>query len=105
MLGIYWATASDPDAGQTLSAALGVVQSQFGLDLLPRDQVAASRAAYGPDVAEPVQESHVVILGLDLPHAEPHAVVVDIDGTWWSWCEPHTAADFPGAVIEEAWLV
>jgi hypothetical protein len=60
------------------------------------------------------QDAHVsgslmassVILGLDLPWGEPHAVTYDPrDGTWWSWGQPYSPADFPGAVIEEAWAV
>lgn len=48
-----------------------------------------------------------VILGLDLPLGEPHAVVAH-DGAWWSWGEPYAPYDpdwFPGAVIDEAWAV
>jgi hypothetical protein len=53
-----------------------------------------------------VAPAHVLILGLDLPWAEPHAVTYNpADGIWWSWGEPHQAADFAGAVIEECWAV
>lgn len=46
---------------------------------------------------------HALILGLDLPGGEPHAVTVDLAGVWWSWGEPwQPPAD---AVIEEAWTV
>jgi hypothetical protein len=45
-----------------------------------------------------------VILHLDLPEG-PHAVTAAPDGTWWSWGEPYSPADFAGAVIEGAWTV
>lgn len=50
--------------------------------------------------------SDFLILGLELPWGEPHAVTYNpADGTWWSWGQPMSPADFPGAVIEEAWQV
>ena len=57
-----------------------------------------------------VEASHkrsvALVLGLDLPWGEPHAVTYNpADGTWWSWGQPMSPADFPGAVIEEAWAV
>lgn len=45
---------------------------------------------------------HALILGLDLPGA--HAVLATADG-WWSWGELHDPAEWPGAVVEEAWAV
>jgi hypothetical protein len=64
------------------------------------DVLRAAEARFRP--AQP--DDDIVILGLEqLP--EPHAVVVTIDGIWWSWGEPHTPDDFPGAVITEAWAV
>lgn len=50
--------------------------------------------------AEPVPG---LILGLDLPG--PHAVVTAPGGWWQSWCGLYDPADFPDAVIEEAWAV
>ena len=47
--------------------------------------------------------SHVLILGLVLPDG-PHAVCDD-GAAWWSWGQPYDPADFPAAVIEEAWEV
>ena len=43
-----------------------------------------------------------LVLGVDLPG--PHALLTTPDG-WWSWGEPCDPADFPAAVIEEAWQV
>lgn len=129
VLALYWSTACDPDAGQTLSDALRVACDVFGVaadgvrfgsqrvgDVQDFDRLPSVRAEAVRHVAEPVIDAaqadrvpqiwgHPLILGLDLPWGEPHAVTVDIDGTWWSWGEPHTAADFPGAVIDEAWAV
>lgn len=44
-----------------------------------------------------------VILGLELPGA--HAVTVGSDGRWLSWGGCYDPADWPDAVIEEAWAV
>ena len=43
-----------------------------------------------------------LILGADLPG--PHAVLT-VPGGWWSWGELYDPADFPDAVIGEAWEV
>jgi hypothetical protein len=45
---------------------------------------------------------HGLILGLELPG--PHAVLATAHG-WWSWGELHDPAEWPDAVIEEAWAV
>jgi hypothetical protein len=44
-----------------------------------------------------------LVLGVELPGA--HAVTVASDGCWLSWGEHCDPADFPGAVVEEAWAV
>ena len=43
-----------------------------------------------------------LILGVDLPG--PHAVLTT-PGGWWSWGELYDPAQFPDAVIEEAWEI
>jgi hypothetical protein len=112
MLALYWATASDPDAGASILATLRValewqVKESAVIGKGQRcEYVQAQRLALPDEICSQVaNDPHALILGLDLPWGEPHAVTVDIDGTWWSWGEPFTAADFPGAVIEEAWLI
>ena len=69
----------------------------------PESLVSAIRELWVPPPAADL--GHALILGLDLPGSEPHAVTAGPDGTWWSWGEPYSPADFPGAVIEEAWAV
>jgi hypothetical protein len=96
VLSLHRAAGGDRDGGTTILEALRAAQR------------------YGPwwrGLADPpcaglaVPDHQALILGLDLPYGEPHAVTVGPDGTWWSWGEPHSPADFPGAVIEEAWAV
>jgi hypothetical protein len=142
VVSLYWAGASDPDEGQTLSDALTAARELFGIrpwsepavepDFVIWDcrQAAAEAVKFGSGnltvewlqeahrLAEasrlitddppqsPEEEAHALILGLGLPWGEPHAVTYDPrDGTWWSWGQPYSPADFPGAVIEEAWAV
>ena len=50
------------------------------------------------------ETSERLILGLDLPQGT-HTVLRDRGRRWWSWGRRYSAADFPGAVIEEAWKV
>ena len=52
---------------------------------------------------DPAASSLSLVLGLELPEG-PHTVLDD-GLAWWSWGEPYDPADFPGAVIEEAWTV
>jgi hypothetical protein len=130
VVSLYWSTASDPDEGQTLSDALSAACGIFGI-ATDRVRLGAQRVGDIPDLdgvlglrgeavshtAEPGVDpakadrvpqiwGHPLILGLDLPCGEPHAVTYDPrDGTWWSWGQPYSPADFPGAVIEEAWAV
>jgi hypothetical protein len=89
-----------PDQGE------GLVSGESHLDefehpLMPGDGV-------GPELRGGVfgHVVHPLILGLDWLGGKPHAVTYDPrDGTWWSWGQPYSPADFPGAVIEEAWAV
>lgn len=91
VLGLYFATTDDPDAGQTILEALTAAEIPG-----PFAESGCSRPTH--------RAGDVLILGLDLPWGEAHAVTAH-DGIWWSWGEPYTADDFPGAVIEEAWTV
>jgi len=56
-----------------------------------------------PAGSAPADTSAALILGVDLPG--PHAVTVAPDGCWVSWGRHYDPADFPGAVVEEAWAV
>jgi hypothetical protein len=135
VLGLYWSVASDADAGISILDALRAAQATisrevFAEQLLKRDRLrVAPESRFDFDQAlalverssvivegqrDPVPDlrdvqlrlGHVLIVGLDLPWGEPHAVTYDPrDGTWWSWGQPYKPADFPGAVIEEAWAV
>jgi hypothetical protein len=91
VLALYAATAADPDEGQSLRAAL-------------RAACRRSLGGYYP-AFEPVAvtDPRAVLLGTDLPG--PHAVCVGTDGCWWSWGQDHDPAEWPGAVILEAWAV
>jgi hypothetical protein len=115
VVSLYWSTASDPDAGQTLTEAFSAAEMVVpGFpDWLPAGERIITNSAEGLSPADVLEPSFLrapgdlcpLILGLELPDGEPHAVTVDIDGTWWSWGQPYKPADFPGAVIEEAWAV
>ena len=112
VLDLYWSAAGDTDAGLSILDALEASRQVFG------QRCEAASAPYGPfpcaagyaHQAHGLAPEHVVhplILGLDLPYGEPHAVVAH-DGVWWSWGEPYAPFDpdwFPGAVIDEAWAV
>jgi hypothetical protein len=109
VLALYWLVADDADAGISILDGLEAAQAWSGPvpvsgRLLcpatfrdPPEQELASSPGY--IFGQPL------ILGLDLPDGQGHAVTVAPDGTWWSWGEPHAPADFPGAVIDEAWAV
>jgi hypothetical protein len=111
VLGLYFRTTSDPDAGETILATLMAAQ-RYGLAghrpfiidrLYPPDPLhTALRCMRDPDLSAPVAWGGL-ILGLGLPQC-PHAVVQH-DGAWWSWGQPCDPDGFPGAVIEEAWAV
>lgn len=100
VLALYWHTASDPDAGAPILATLEAA-AEFGL--AGHRPVSFSRIPDDDDPWRPLDEGHRgVILGVDLPG--PHTVLDD-GSSWWSWGEPHDPAEFPDAVIEEAWAV
>jgi hypothetical protein len=92
VLGLYWRTAADPDEGASILDTLRAAY-EYGLGgYFP----AGWRPARGLDLERSVL--------LDLTPM-PHAVTVAPDGTWWSWGEPYSPEDFPGAVIDQAWAV
>lgn len=74
---------------------------RVGQDLLGRQ---AAQLDALPDLAPDAVFVHGLILRLDLPEG-PHAVTAAPDGTWWSWGEPYSPADFAGAPVTEAWAV
>lgn len=92
---LYWATASNPDAGASIWATL-VTASERGL------------GGYRPVRFRPAGDrgrhaSHLpAVLGLELPG--PHAVFDD-GRRWWSWGLPWPRWPFPRARVEEAWEV
>ena len=94
VLALYWRTAGDPDEGASVLATLEAAH-EYGI------------GGHFPDGWRPARGLDLersVLLGLRLPEG-PHAVVAAPDGTWWSWGEPYSPADFPGAVVEECWTV
>ena len=111
VLGLYWATASDPDQGQSVYEALSAAQELFGFrEVMPcatRDHDYSAVPDGNDNLPWPRLRvtGAGLILGLDLPGAETHAVAVGPDGTWWSWGEPFDPADWPGLVIDEAWAI
>ncbi len=86
-LALYWMTAGDPDAGASIEDTL---------------QAAGCPACGWPDGVTPAAGASL-ILGVHL--AEPHAIAVTPDGTWWSWGEPFDPAAWPELVVEEAWCL
>jgi len=134
VLTLYWHTADSPDAGASILATLEAA-SEFGLAGVRLAGVGAWRRLVlkpqpdsGPPDGVPLPGEglaclcqHVkglalvpgcglppacqasIVLGVELPGS--HAVTLGPDGAWWSWGEPHDPADFPGAVVEEAWEV
>ena len=121
LLDVYWATAPDADTGASILATAAAIFSRglgghypLGMEAGSALPLSYRHAKSGPglepgDLFPPralrtaVPQS--LILGLDLPGGESHAVTVGPDGTWWSWGEPFDPADWPGAVVEEAWAV
>ena len=109
-LRLYQRVASGPDDGATIAATLAAA-AEFGLAgwapvCLPEQRDGprdAGDVERHDDYRYPVGAGHALILGADLPGS--HAVCVGPDGAWWSWGEPHDPAEWPDAVIEEAWLV
>lgn len=127
VLALYFATADGPDDGASIEDALDAA-GQFGIggvrlvDYEPLVVTGAASVRRRPLSAlgravewhgqlglalaadQDVEDTgHGLILGLDLPEG-PHAVLAT-DGGWWSWGELYDPAQFPGAVIEEAWAV
>ncbi len=129
VLGLYWRTASHPDAGASLSGTLRAAQA-YGLagcrpDLVRAHPVGRAVAVAGGHQGEQLVVTDLaadallgecvdvrpadfvplhgasVILGLELPGG-PHAVTLGRDGTVWSWGEPW---EFPDAIVEEVWAV
>ena len=104
VLGLYWHTADDPDAGASILATLEAAW-RFGLGgVRPRrfgPAFPAAEAPFGPAFAMGAV-AHPVILGLELPGS--HAVLADAGG-WWSWGELHDPTEWPDAVVESAWAV
>lgn len=92
VLKLYRHTAESPDAGASILATLEAA-SEYGLAGIRPVSFAAV------DLDDPA----AVILGVDLPGA--HAVAVAGCGCWWSWGALFDPAEFPDAVIEEAWTL
>jgi hypothetical protein len=112
VLSLHRAAGGDQDAGTTILDTLSAAGECQVFPLAPRWRADHHGPAEGfsrTDLLEPpfvpAPGDLSVILGLDLPYGEPHAVTAGPDGTWWSWGEPHDPEDFPGAVIDEAWAV
>jgi hypothetical protein len=93
VLALYWRTAGDPDEGASILDTLKAAH-EYGVGHFPADW----RPALGLDL------ERSALLYLDLTPV-PHVVTTAPDGTWWSWGEPYSPEDFPGAVIEGAWAV
>jgi hypothetical protein len=99
VLELYRRTASDPDTGATILATLEAA-CEFGL--------AGWRPNAWSQAGAPIAQClfdlgpRPLILGVDLPG--PHAVLDDGSG-WWSWGELYDPAEWPDAVIEEAWAL
>lgn len=133
VLDLYWRTADDPDAGATIEDTLAAACTdsdhagffpcnyvgQPVTDVAANLHAAWSYAGLVPSVdglngdaesfgeffgaQSPINISHPLILGVDLPGQ--HAIAVTPDGTWWSWGEPFNPGDWPDMVIDEAWAV
>jgi hypothetical protein len=104
VLGLYWRTASNPDAGASIEDTLEAV--------MPGPRMAVSYAARDAASVVPGTKASVfrpqppgigLILGVSLP--EPHAIAITPDGTWWSWGQPFNPHDWPELTIEEAWCL
>lgn len=106
---LFWLAGGDEDDGAPILAALEAA-SAFGLggfrpvsfeEVMPRGHDRRSRLQ--PSTPDLLRETRAgLILGADLPG--PHALFDD-GRFWWSWGKRCDPADFPGAVIEEAWAV
>jgi len=114
VLGLYWRTAADPDEGATILDTLRAAR-EYGLGgarpvLFARRDFDLVDALTCGNVIRDSRNSRSaarpagLLVAAELPEG-PHAVTVAPDGTWWSWGEPYSPADFPGAVIDQAWAV
>ena len=97
VLGLYWRTASHPDAGASLSGTLRAAQAHGLAGYRPQWGMAWQDAGLDPAA----DHGTSLLLGLELPGG-PHAVTLGRDGTVWSWGEPW---EFPDAIVEEVWAV
>jgi len=96
VLALYWHTAGDEDAGASILSTLEAAW-RYGLGgVRPRWEVAEAPAFMTDFIPQGL------ILQVELPG--PHAVLATPDG-WWSWGELHDPAQWPDAVVEEAWAV
>lgn len=120
VVSLHWAAGGDRDGGASILDVLSAASELFRWQAIGTACLPGILApdVFQPSLPHPSQDAvpyiesaienlncHGLILGLDLPWGEPHAVTVDLDGTWWSWGEPYLATDFPGAVIDECWAV
>lgn len=117
VLGLYWRTAGDPDAGASIEDtldALGLtgVGACRRLVLKPHAPALIRNLGYCPSLESGFSPAATcgglpsdlpLILGADLPGS--HALAVTPDGTWWSWGEPFDPAAWPDMIIDEAWAV
>jgi hypothetical protein len=105
VLALYWHTARDEHAGASIVATLEAA-GEFGLaGVRPVWFGIAEAPATGrllSDNSPPAGAPLGLILGLSLPG--PHAVL-DTGTDWMTWGERWPAWAFPGAVIEEAWMI
>ena len=102
VLALHEAAGGSRDCGVPILAALETAARVGLAGIRPRGW--SQFAVSGPDLTFAASEcSPSIILGAELPG--PHAVTVAPDGCWVSWGEHYDPADFPGAVIEEAWEV
>lgn len=101
VLALHWLAGGSADAGVPILAALEAA-SEFGLGGVRPHWHTEGRAIH-TDSQSAVMARPGLILGVELPG--PHAVTVGPDGAWWSWGEPYDPAEFPDAVVEEAWAI
>lgn len=107
VLALYWSTAGDTDEGQSVLDALSAAHSHYPIgfgEVMPRELLPSGRSGRSGGSRLRVNGAGLV-LGLDLPGAQPHSVAVGPDGTWWSWGEPFSPGDWPGLAVEECWAV
>jgi hypothetical protein len=126
VLALYSYTAGGPDDGASIEATLAAA-SRFGLagyfPYGPEEYAVGKHAVEIKGHVRHLEEpftglvgddwpdrqpldtgtlGHGLILGVDLPGAH---TVLATDAGWWSWGELHDPAEWPNAIIEEAWAV